>query len=117
MNYDPNLTNSGNMADQTVKLTFGLWCYRAERTVIVGGNCRGFDVIKSAIRIAYDNLESEEIRPFGESRTVDVARITLTNRDGDEMECEDEEEGYEDWLGNMLIGAEIVAIEPQKEAE
>lgn len=106
INYDPNLTNSGNMAKQTVKLTFAMWEYRAERTVVVGGNCNGLSVIESAVDQVFEELEYKE--QGGDCYT----RIILTDEVGDTLLCEDDELKYSDWLKDMLIGAEIINIEP-----
>lgn len=105
MNYDPNLTNSGRMARQTVKLTFGKWMYRAEHSVLVGGNCTGLTVIESAVSALLQTL-------YGERK---FATIILTNESGVQLVCADEELDHEDWLKDMLIGAEIIAIEAQPE--
>ena len=40
MNYDPNLVLCGRRAVQTVRLTFGVWDYRAVIEVEVGGDQR-----------------------------------------------------------------------------
>lgn len=111
MNYDPNYFNSGNTAKQTVKLTFGMWEYRAEMTVSVGGNCKGMTIIEAAVDNAFNNL------PFWTSLDdQDITRITLQNKDGDELICDDEEEDGSDWLGNMLIAAEIIEVVPDVKA-
>lgn len=109
MDYDPNLTNSGRMATQTVRLTFGTWKYRTERTLTVGGNCTGLDVIKAAVGRAYEALE------YHTYKGKDYSRITLADADGNELECEDEDWKGEGWLADMLIGAEITDIVPDEE--
>lgn len=109
MNYDPNLTYSGRMARQTVRLTFGKWDYRATTEVEVGGNCRGLTVIECAISNFLETLPTREW-----DDELSVLTLTRTGVDGetDELECEDEDSKYDDWLKDMLIGAEIVAIRP-----
>jgi len=102
MNYDPNVISDGSK--QTVKLTFGMWDSRKEITVEVGGNCSGLTVIDCAVENVYDQLEPEDGITF----------ITLTNANGDELECEDDLDQGADFLKNMLIGAEIIAIAPEK---
>ena len=111
MDYDPNLTYSGKMADQTVRLVFGQWKYRAEMTVVVGGNCRGLDVIKTAVSSAHEKLE------YTTYRGNDYAKIMLTDSEGNSLECEDEEFDCEDWLGEMLLSAEIIKIAPEQDEE
>lgn len=114
MDYDPNLTNSGRMAMQTVRLTFGIWEYRKEVEVTVGGNCTGLTVIDSAVESAYNKLDRRGI--FGCNDTYAV--IYLDSEDGTEqMECADDEDECEDWLKDMLIKAEIVSITPDKRQE
>lgn len=101
MDYDPNLTNSGKRAKQTVRLTFGQWDYRATREVVVGGNCTGRSVIDSAVWRAYEELEGDR-----------SPRIELTRANGDTLLCTDDEDRGEDWLSDMLVAAEIIAIVP-----
>lgn len=105
MNYDPNLVNSGKCATQRVKLVFGQWEYRAELFVNVGGNCRGLSVIDTAVDMAYEGLPGTEA----------LAHIILTRADGETLHCEDDEGNGVDWLEDMLISAEIVSIEPEKQ--
>lgn len=109
MNYDPNLTNCGRMADQQVKLTFAIWEYRKEMIVPVGGNTTGLSVIRAAISFAFDKLPTEK---FG---SEEVAYIELVKANGDEMRCDDEDDNGEDWLADMCIAAEIISIAPQVE--
>lgn len=104
MNYDPNLTTSGRMARQTVRLRFQQWNYKAELEAEVGGNCTGLDVISCAVGNAYESLP----RLY-----ADVASIELKDAEGNTLECSDDEDQGEDWLKDMLVGAEIVAIEPE----
>ena len=94
MNYDPNLTNSGRIATQTVELTFQQWEYTAIKTTPVVGNCTGLDVIEFAI----DNIWEE----LG----YDKGEIILTNADGDTLSCE----LWENKLEDMLVCARITAI-------
>ena len=101
MNYDPNMTNSGRMAKQTVKLTFQQWEYKAEMIEVVGGNCTGMTVIDSAVDIAYENLPDDRGCPY----------IVMTDADGNTLRCDDDEEQGEEWLKGMLVRAEITAIE------
>lgn len=116
MNYDPNLTCSGRMAKQTVRLTFGLWDYRATMEIEVGGNCRGFTVIDYAVRSAYEKLERRGM--YGSKQTYAVINMPKIGDPDDVMECDEGSDGWdrlrgEDWLKDMLIAAEIVAIRPK----
>lgn len=103
MDYDPNMVYSGRMANQQVRLTFGLWDYRNEMTVTVGGNCQGLTVIEAATENAYEML-------FGDEEDDASASIVLTRANGDRLLCEDDNSECENWLKNMLIAAEIVSI-------
>ena len=103
MNYDPNMTNSGRMAKQTVKMVFQTWEYMAVRSEVIGGNCTGFDVIGAAVGNAYDNLLTERGIPY----------IEMMDMDGNELVCEDDENRGENWLKDMLVKAEIVSIEAE----
>lgn len=106
MNYDPNFTLSGKFADQKIKLTFGQWDYRAELIAEVGGNCTGLTVIESAVSDAYDRLPT--------MHSYEMKFIELKNSEGDVLQCEDVCDEGEDWLGKMLVAAEIISIEPEE---
>lgn len=104
MNYDPNLFLCGNRARQEIKLTFAMWSYRQERTVIFYSNVSGLDSIKAAVEQVYSSLPGDERH--------DIPQIVLKNESGDELVCEDDEEDGEDWLFKMLIKAEVVSVQP-----
>jgi hypothetical protein len=114
MNYDPNLTCSGRMAKQAVRLTFGLWRYRAEMQVEVGGNCTGLIVIDCAVGIAYGQLEQRSIRLSDD--TYAVIQMADPSAPDSTLECGEDDGGDrlrgEGWLKDMLIGAEITSITP-----
>lgn len=101
MNYDPNMTLSGRMAKQTVRLTFQQWEYKVEMVEHVGGNCTGMTVIDCAIGNAYASLSNDRGVPY----------IILTDAGGNTLQCHDDEDKGEDWLKDMLVKAEIIAIE------
>ncbi|WP_313572016.1 DUF5406 family protein [Pantoea piersonii] len=106
MNYDPNLVCSGKFADHKIKLTFGQWDFRAEVIAEVGGNCMGLTVIESAVSEAYDKLPK--------MHSYEMKFITMKNDVGDVLQCEDDCDEGDDWLGKMLIAAEIISIEPEE---
>lgn len=112
MNYDPNMVLCGRRAIQTVRLTFGIWDYRAVMEVEVAGNCTGMTVIDCAVGIAYDQLEQRGI--YSSDDTYAVITLGKAGEDGAEMEAEDEEGHGEEWLKDMLIAAEIIAIRPKE---
>ncbi len=99
MNYDPNLTKCGRMAEQIVELTFQQWEYSATRTATVGGNCTGMSVIECAVDNLFDELGGED------------GEIILSKPNGDTLSCD----LWEHKLADMLVGARIVAITPEKE--
>lgn len=114
MNYDPNLTCSGNMASQAVRLTFGLWQYRVQVEVTIGGNCTGLDVISEAVGSVYEKLERRQVYGGGD----DYAELVMSSPESpdDVLLCGDDEPGGlqgEEWLASMLIGAEIISITPK----
>lgn len=104
MHYDPNLVSDGKMASQTVRLTFGMWDYRAEKEAVIGGNCLGLDVIETAVEDVYERLPESK---HGEKELV------LENGEGFAI-CRDCARAGDDWLKNMLVKAEIVKIEEEK---
>lgn len=105
MNYDQNLVFCGGMVKQTVRLTFGMWKYRAEIDTVVEGNCLGLEVIESAVESVYENLTEDR---------HGTKELVMKNDEGTSLQCCDEEEAGEDWLKNMLVKAEIVGIEEEK---
>jgi hypothetical protein len=101
MNYDPNMTLSGRMAKQTVKLTFQMWESKAEIIEVVGGNCTGLTVIDCAVGNAYEGLDLDH---YGDTE------IILNSPDGGTLSCSDDGGRGDDWLKDMLVKAEIVEI-------
>jgi len=112
MNYDQNLVLCGRMAVQTVRLTFGVFDYRAVMEVEVGGNCTGMTVIDCAVGIAYDQLEQRGI--YGSDDTYAVITLAEAGEAEGGTECVDDEGRCEEWLKDMLIAAEITAIRPKE---
>ncbi len=117
MNYDPNLTCSGKMATQQVRLTFGCWNYRAVLEVSVGGNCTGLAVIDCAVGNAYDTLQQHSM--FGTDKTCAVINMVDPAAPDSELECSEDDGSDrfrgEDWLKDLLISAEIISITPKAE--
>jgi len=108
MNYDPNLTSSGRMAKQLVRLTFQKWGYKAEFTVEVDGNCTGLSVIERAVESALDSYYAPDNIP------VDAGHffiVELKNSEGVVLICAGEGKDG-DWLKDMLVKAEITSIDP-----
>lgn len=76
---------------------------------VVGGNCTGLTVIECAVQHAYEML------PRKQGFDCEFAYIELTKPNGDTLGCEDDEDRCEDWLQDMLVGAEIIAIAADNE--
>lgn len=110
MNYDPNFTLCGRMAKQTVRLTFGQWQYRGTFDVTVMGNISGQSVIKYAIENLLEDLPTV---PFFNDDTGENDEMSVIHLG--ELECMDDDLRREEWLGDMLISAEIINIEPEVE--
>lgn len=100
--YNPNCAISDRME---VEVTFGAWDYRKTLKAVVGGNCRGLDIINCAIGSICDDLPS-----YPNNDEDGVAIIVLENEDGGTLECEDEEGRGEDWLKEMVISARIISL-------
>ncbi len=114
MDYDPNLTCSGSMATQMVRLTFGVWQYRAQVEVSIGGNCTGLEVISAAVGAAYEKLEQRGI--YNSDETYAVILMAHPDDPSQTLECGDDDPDCatgDDWLGHMLIAAEIISISPK----
>lgn len=106
MNYDPNMTSSGRMARQRVRLTFGEWHFRSTVEVDVGGNCTGLTVIDSAVDTVYGQLNET---------ASGIPAIYLEGDGNETLECADDEDEGEDFLKEMLVAAEILSIEEVKQ--
>lgn len=105
MNYDPNLTNSGRMAKQTVRLTFAQWEYRKTIETEVGGSCTGLTVIECAVDNVYESLPEDH-------HGCVYLEMEETNGSGDTLTNVDDEDRGDEWLKDMLVCAEIVDIRP-----
>lgn len=97
INFDPNLNLSGNTSIKTVRLTFGQWKYRRAVEVTVNGNTSGMETVFQAIEIARGQ------HFYGDKIVLYAGQSTL--------ECENDDQ-EDEWLRNMLVAAEIIAIEP-----
>lgn len=98
VDYNPN----AKMEDvQEVRLTFQCWEYTKTFETKVRDNCRGLDIINSAVESIADQLYDEE---------TECIVISLINSDGGELECTDDMDQGEDYLKSMLVSAEIISI-------
>ena len=103
-NYDPNMTNSGRMAKQHVRVTFQQWEFTATLSTTVFGNCTGLMVMESAVSSIYEDLAEEE----------DVPYITMDSPEGDMLTVADDGGIEQDFLREMVVKAEILSIEPDE---
>lgn len=101
MNYDPNMTNSGRCARQTVELTFQMREYSKTITTTVGGNCTGLSVIQSAVENVIEELGGED------------GAIVLEKPNGDTLECD----MWDTDLEEILVSARITEIVPDGDVE
>jgi len=100
INYDPNLFHLPFPAKQTLELTLQQWNYSKVITEEIDSNVMGLDAMEAVAYITYLNLPVDERgRPY----------IVLTDAEGNELLCEDEENVGEDWLKPMVVKAEIVS--------
>jgi len=76
----------------------------------VGGNCGGLGMIEAAVDKIYDELPPTPSDPFGD-RPV----LVLYDENGGSLDCEDDEEEGADWLHDMVVNAEIVALKAREE--
>lgn len=104
MNHDPNMVLCGKRARSEVRLTFALWEYRYETTVLVSANIMGHSVLDAAIDNILDSLHDEEGRFC----------IVMKDKDGNELICDDDstEGDAENYMRDALIGFEVVSFEP-----
>lgn len=110
MNYDPNYTLCGRMAKQTVRLTFGQWRHRGTFDVSVSGNITGLEVIRAAVDSLFESLSTV---PFFNDETGENDKMSTISLG--RLQCMDDDLRREEWLADMLISAEIIAIEPEAE--
>jgi hypothetical protein len=105
IDFDPNK----RWAKHRVRMTFGLWDYRVTLEEIIGGNCRGLDVLESAISEAY--LHSVVVRG-----DYEYGAVTMTRANGDQLHCQDDDDQGETWLEDMLVGYEVVGFDEEAPA-
>lgn len=100
-NYDPNITWS----DHTVEITYQLWDYTKTVEVKISGNCRGFDILESAIAQHADSNEFDNDDP-----EIILSRPAEDgSEEPDTLQCTpDEDDSIDRWLGKMCVGIRIV---------
>lgn len=99
--YSPNIC----WGKQTVEITLKQWRYAATFKVEIGGNCRGFEVLETAIGTLFEGL-------YDPSNPTDVARVVLKDSNGDTLLCSDDEDEGEAWLKPMVVSVAIVGWTP-----
>ena len=101
-NYDPNIRWSRH----TYRVTLQSWDCVGTLECDMGGNMRGFEVMKAAVAELADNLYEQQ----GANPT-----IILTNPSGEEtLQCQPDGEDIEKWLFAMVVGVELVKHEETK---
>lgn len=100
MNYDPNIRH----AVQRVRLYYAWHNYRGQAEVVVTGDYRGLEVLEWALGLHYEQLAIAT----GEL----PAQLQLQDALGDVEVVEDNMLMATDWLQDMLVGAQILSIEP-----
>lgn len=98
--YSPNIRSSA-LHKQTVELVLMQWWYKAVYQVEIKTNLTGVALLDAAI----ESLYFDEIAPADDDK---VASITLSDADGGELICDDDDLREEDWLKEMVISARIV---------
>jgi hypothetical protein len=115
LNYDPNFAHS--MAKKTVRVTLGAWDYRRVIDVEISGNTFGLDVIEAACRAIWEDLPTLT-DPFTDEDSG-VARLVMTRPaeggegDPDTLTIDDEDERGDEWIADMVVAAEVIAIVPE----
>ncbi len=99
--YSPNIA----WGKQHVEVTVKQWAYSATHIVRIGGNCRGFDVMESAVSQVCD-LAREGV-PEG-----CPPRLILKAPNGDTLECDDDDDRGEEWIKDMTVSVQIVGYDP-----
>lgn len=99
--HDPN----ARWGRKVFRLTFRVWAYEAQFEASVGGNCLGMSNLETAIHQVLEQLEEPA---WG-------YRMRLTDpKTGDELDTDSEDEDPEDWLAEMMVCAELIAVVEEK---
>lgn len=105
--YDPN----SRWGEHTWEFTFQAWKYTITLTQDIGGNCKGFTTMDSALSSLADRLYAEQ----GEFPELHMTEIDLGTGEentllyglGEDMDIEDE-------LKDMLVKAELINFTEEK---
>jgi len=118
LDFDPNFSLDGRTTIQKVRITFGKWKFRNTITIDVHSDYYGFDVFRAAIANIYDQLQAKADESIEANDRSHTATIALTNDIGEQLLCVNEDGDWEgeDWLSDMVVAAEIIAITPVAEA-
>ncbi len=95
--YDPNNFNCGRITKQTVEVILKNWEYKETFIVECIGNVRGKELVEQALSI------------LGEKQTV-----LLKGKREEYLCCNfNDSDAYDEseWVGNMLVGFKILAVE------
>jgi hypothetical protein len=92
--------------DHTAKVTFQWDRYKLTKEVLVGGNCKGFSIIESAVDEAVDKLYEK----FGEEDETFIS-LDMVADDDSTCECEFEDD---DELKDAVVAVELTGWEQEK---
>lgn len=105
--YDPNI----RWARHSFELTFMQWDYSLTVSVDVCGNCKGADLFKSALSVAFEDLFDED---DGYSQIILKRPTTDADESGfDTLEIDLEDE---DDLAAICVGISIVKHEKETDS-
>lgn len=97
--YSPNI----EWGRQKVAVMIKQWAYSKTLLVEVGGNCNGFNIMDTAVDMAF-----EQVLP-GDGR---CASVELRDAGGNTLLCVDEEDRDERWFRDMVVSVQIVGWTP-----
>lgn len=103
--YDPNI----RWAKHTFEITYMQWDYSHTELVEIGGNCRGADLMPSAIATHAERLYEE----MGDAAALVLTRPAEDGDGLDTLECSPDDDDLEDWLKSMCVGVRIVRHEKE----
>lgn len=109
--YDPNI----RWGTHKWEFTFQIWGYRLKMTHSMGGNCRGFTTLESALDSLADKLYEEQ----GEYPEIVLYKFNRQTQEEDELlvTLGEDEKDIEDELKDMLVKVELINFEEEKKGE
>ncbi len=112
--YDPNI----RWANHTVEISLQQGDARGTVTVEVGGNCKGADILSSAVESLVDAIDELQERLDEEDAQVEIvlrkcAADGSDGSDGGTVIVSPDGEGIERWLTSMIVGMRVIRHEVQ----